>query len=146
MAADPVSLALRRHALRLTPVRQAALMVLVRSPFALSGAEIEKQLRLPFDRITLYRTLKTFEQKGLIHRVIDHSETVRYAVCTEPATVAVTADHVHFKCTACRHTYCLSQVAVPAVALPGGYRVVRGDYLVSGVCERCQPDAALNEE
>ena len=138
MPADLVSLALRRHAVRLTPVRRATLAVLLRSPFALSGAEIELQLTRGFDRITLYRTLKTFEQTGLIHRVVDHSETVRYAVCAAPATAAVTADHVHFKCTTCRHTYCLNQVAVPAVVLPGRYHVVRGDYLLSGVCERGQ--------
>ena len=133
-------LALRGHAVRPTPVRQAVLAVLAvlqSSPYALSGAEIEQRLRPASDRITLYRTLCTFEKKGLIHRVIDHSETVRYAVCPEP-TEAGASDHVHFKCTACQHIYCLGQVAVPKVVLPGQYQAVRADYLLSGVCARCQ--------
>ena len=135
--ADLLLLALRGHAVRPTPVRQAVLAVLQGSPHALSGAEIEQQLRPASDRITLYRTLCTFEKKGLIHRVIDHSETVRYAVCPEP-TEAGASDHVHFKCTACQHIYCLGQVAVPKVVLPGQYQAVRADYLLSGVCARCQ--------
>jgi Fur family transcriptional regulator, ferric uptake regulator len=139
MAVDPVVIALRQRAVRLTLVRRAVLNVLLHSPFALSGSEIEKQLPRSFDRITLYRTLCTFEQKGLVHRVIDHSETVRYAVCANPASVA-SPDHVHFKCTACQHIYCLSQVPVPAVALPGRYRTERRDYLLSGICEACQTE------
>lgn len=139
MTADSVLLALRRHAVRLTPVRRAVLSILGQSPFALSGAEIEKQLPLASDRITLYRTLRTFEEKGLIHRVIDHSEVVRYARCHDGPAASAPANHVHFKCSACQHIYCLSQVAVPAVELPAQYRVAHGDYLLSGVCERCQP-------
>ncbi len=142
MAVDLVVVALRRHAVRLTLVRRAVLEVLLHSPFALSGSEIEKQLAPAADRITLYRTLRTFEEKGLVHRVVDHSETVRYAVYARPTAVAAaspaTTDHVHFKCTACQHIYCLSQVPVPAVVLPGRYHTERRDYLLSGICERCQ--------
>jgi len=63
--ADSVLLALSRHAIRHTPVRQAVLEVLLQSSFALSGAEIEKQIPTIADRITLYRTLRTFEEKSL---------------------------------------------------------------------------------
>ncbi|OGX82411.1 hypothetical protein BEN47_18565 [Hymenobacter lapidarius] len=135
---DLVLLALRQHAVRPTRVRRAVLAVLLRSPFALSGTEIEVQLRPLSDRITLYRTLCTFEQTGLIHRVVDHADTVRYAACSNPTARAATADHVHFKCTACRHIYCLNQVPVPAVELPSPYRVERSDYLLSGICAGCQ--------
>lgn len=140
MSPDLTALTLRRHAVRLTPVRRTVLDVLASSPFALSGAELEKQLP-PTDRVTLYRTLRTFEEKGLVHRVIDHSETVRYAAtCLDEASTNP-ADHVHFKCTACQHIYCLSQVAVPAVDLPGPYQVLRRDCLLLGVCARCQAPA-----
>lgn len=47
-------------------------------------------------------------------------------------------NHVHFKCTACQHIYCLSKVPVPAVALPGPYQVVSSDYLLLGVYTQCQ--------
>ncbi len=134
-----VVLALRRYGVRPTRVREGVLEMLYQSPFALSGADIEKQLAPPADRITLYRTLRTFEEKGLIHRVIDHCEIVRYAIGASLTTPGVETDHVHFKCTTCQHIYCLSEVAVPMVTLPDQYRVVRGDHLLSGVCARCQP-------
>lgn len=140
MSPDLTALALRRHAVRPTPVRRTVLEALAQSPFALSSYELEKQLPPPTDRVTLYRTLRTFEEKGLVHRVIDHSETVRYAAtCLDEAAADGPAPaHVHFKCTACQHIYCLSQVAVPSVALPGPYQVVRSDYLLLGVCVQCQ--------
>lgn len=139
-APDPVFAALLRHSVRPTAVRRAVLDLLLQSPYALSGTEIEQRLVLNSDRITLYRTLRTFEEKGLAHRVIDPSETVRYAVCREPARAAdAPASHVHFKCLACQHTYCLSHVPVPPVAVPSHYQVLHGDYLISGICAQCRP-------
>ena len=138
MTADDVLLTLRHHAVRRTAIRQSILGALLHSPFALSRTEIEQHLA--FDRVTVYRTLRTFEEKGIVHRIIDHSETVRYAAAGVNAAVpALANDHVHFKCTACQHIYCLSQVPVPAVSLPSTYHVVRRDHLLSGICGQCQP-------
>lgn len=137
---DRVAQTLTRHALRQTPVRRAVLHILVDSPFALSGSEIELQLPPNTDRITLYRTLKSFEESGLIHRVIDSSDVIRYAFCSiECSAQAHFDNHVHFKCTACQHIYCLNQVAIPAVTLPDKFQVVSRDYLLAGVCRECQP-------
>ncbi len=131
---------LSRHSLRQTPVRKAVLQVLLDSAFALSGSEIELYLPSDTDRITLYRTLKSFEESGLIHRVIDASDVIRYASCSiECSAHAHFDNHVHFKCTACQHTYCLNQVAIPAVTLPDKFQVVSRDYLLAGVCRECQP-------
>jgi Fur family ferric uptake transcriptional regulator len=131
---DPIQLILRRYSLRYTAVRRAVLWLLQQSPSALSGGEIEKQLGHTTDRITLYRTLRTFEQNGLVHRIIDHCGTVRYAVSgLEPYPHS----HVHFKCTACSQVYCLHEVAVPVVLLPVSYQVTAVDYLISGLCDQC---------
>ena len=94
------------------------------------------------DRITLYRTLRTFEQQGVIHRVIDATDIIRYAACATGCTEHAHHDnHVHFKCTACQHTYCLNQVSIPPVVLPGRFQAERSDYLMSGVCSQCRPAA-----
>ncbi|MBC6611151.1 transcriptional repressor [Hymenobacter sp. BT507] len=131
---------LSRHGLRQTPTRLRVLQVLGASPYALSGHEIEQQLGQDTDRITLYRTLRSFEEKGLIHRVMDASDIIRYAACSIECTEEAHFDnHVHFKCTECAHIYCLNQVAIPAVTLPASFRAVSRDYLLAGVCNRCQP-------
>ena len=130
---------LARHGLRPTPVRRAVLAAITAKPYALSSADIERELGPGTDRITLYRTLKSFEQQGLLHRVPDNTDVLRYAACSvECSAVAHLDNHVHFRCTACAHTFCLNQVAVPAVALPGGYRAEQADYLLSGTCQQCQ--------
>jgi len=137
---DHLAATLTRHALRQTPMRRAVLKAMAESPFALSGHEIEEQIGADVDRITLYRTLRTFEEKGLIHRVIDKSDIVRYAACSIECSEHEHFDnHVHFKCTSCQHIYCLNQVAIPVVTLPAHFQAISRDYLLAGVCRECQP-------
>jgi Fur family transcriptional regulator, ferric uptake regulator len=137
---DRIAQTLNRHALRQTPVRRAVLRVLADSPFALSGGEIEQQLDADTDRITLYRTLKAFEESGLIHRVIDATDVIRYASCSIECSVRAHFDnHVHFKCTTCQHVYCLNQVSIPAVTLPDRFEATTSDFLLAGTCRDCQP-------
>lgn len=129
---------LARHALRATPARRLVLQALLSSGHALSSNDIE-QAAAGIDRITLYRTLRTFEQQGVVHRVIDTTDIIRYAACAVGCTEHAHHDnHVHFKCTSCQHTYCLNQVAIPPVALPDRFQIERRDYLMSGVCGQCR--------
>ncbi|SNR34307.1 MULTISPECIES: Fur family transcriptional regulator [Hymenobacter] len=137
---DRISQTLTSHELRQTPVRRAVLQVLLDSSYALSGHEIEERIGADTDRITLYRTLKTFEDSGLIHRVVDTSDIVRYASCSIECSAHEHFDnHVHFKCTNCHHIYCLNQVAIPAVTLPAKFEAKTRDYLLAGVCRECTP-------
>jgi Fur family ferric uptake transcriptional regulator len=132
---------LARHELRATPIRRQVLQVLLSRPYALSSNDIEQALgEAGIDRITLYRTLRTFEQQGVIHRVIDATDIIRYAACATGCTEHAHHDnHVHFKCTTCQHTYCLTQISIPPVVLPGRFQAERSDYLMSGVCAQCRP-------
>jgi len=135
---------LARHGLRATPIRRQVLQVLLSRSYALSSNDIEQVLGAEgIDRITLYRTLRTFEQQGVIHRVIDATDIIRYAACSTECTEHTHYDnHVHFKCTTCQHTYCLNQVAIPSVVLPSQFQAERSDYLMSGVCSQCRSMAS----
>ena len=66
---DVVTL-LKHHDLRLTQVRKEVLSVFLKKEQALSQSDIEENVG-QIDRITLYRTLRSFEDNGLIHRAID---------------------------------------------------------------------------
>lgn len=62
---------------------------------ALSLSEIEEQLHFA-DRITIYRTLKTFEEKGIIHGVQENS-TTKYILCSDDCGEDTHKDwHLHF--------------------------------------------------
>jgi len=123
--------------LRSTPNRQEILHLFLRKNYALSHGDIEKEIDNSLDRVTVYRTLKTFLDKGLIHKVLDDEGSLKYALCNEACTTAGHHhDHVHFKCTKCGQTNCLN-IEVPPIKLPKGYKASEVNLLIQGVCERC---------
>ena len=128
---------LRDFKLRATPNREEILHLFLLKNYALSHGDIEREINNSLDRVTVYRTLKTFLDKGLIHKVLDDEGSLKYALCREACKVAGHHhDHVHFKCTKCGLTSCLN-VEVPEVQLPKGYEPQEVNLLIQGVCERC---------
>jgi Fur family transcriptional regulator, ferric uptake regulator len=123
--------------LRSTPSRQEILHLFLKKEYALSHGDIEKQISNALDRVTVYRTLKTFLDKGLIHKVLDDEGSLKYALCKEACSAAEHHhNHVHFKCTRCGQTNCLN-VEIPSVKLPKGYKPEEVNLLIQGICESC---------
>jgi Fur family transcriptional regulator, ferric uptake regulator len=128
---------LKDFELRSTPSRAAILEAFLRHDYALSHGDVEKDVPASFDRVTVYRTLKTFLDKGLIHKVLDDEGGMKYALCKEACSTANHHhDHVHFKCTKCGQTNCL-QVEIPGIKLPKGYEAREVNLLIQGVCGNC---------
>lgn len=128
---------LKTFKLRSTPNRQAILHLFLKKDYALSHGDIEKEIDDNLDRVTVYRTLKTFLTKGLIHKVLDDEGSLKYALCNDHCTAAGHHhDHVHFKCTHCGQTNCLD-IEVPAIKLPRGYKASEVNLLIQGTCEHC---------
>ena len=120
-----------------TAMRLLVLEVLQQQPAALSLADVE-QLLGHADRITVHRTLKTFTDKGLVHRIEDGSGAIKFALCEPGCMPEQHQDlHVHFFCTQCRETSCLPTVAVPTIPLPGAFQVQETSLVMKGLCERC---------
>ena len=129
---------LKDHNLRSTSSRSEILRLFEKSSHALSYSDIEKEVSPSFDRVTVYRTLRTFLDKGVIHKVLDDGGALKYALCNEHCHVAEHHhDHVHFKCTICGETQCLDDVEIPSTKLPKGYRVKEMNLLIQGTCPRC---------
>src|SRR5688572_17504969 len=90
---------LKDFRLRATPSRQEILHLFLKKAYALSHGDIEKEISNALDRVTVYRTLKTFLDKGLIHKVLDDEGSLKYALCKEACrSTGHHHDHVHFKC------------------------------------------------
>jgi len=129
---------LKEYELRTTTSRSAILRLFLKNPFALSYSDIEREIATSFDRVTVYRTLKTFLDKGVIHKVLDDEGSLKYALCSEPcSTLEHHHEHVHFKCIKCGHTSCLDEVTIPPVRLPEGYSAEEVNLLIQGVCVKC---------
>ncbi len=128
---------LKLHSLRKTAVRMQVLDIFLSTREALSHNDIEEHFD-QVDRITLYRTLKTFEDKGVIHKAIDGSDKPKYALCHSGCDEHEHRDHhAHFHCDDCGKTYCLDEVEAPSVQAPGGFQVAVTYLVVTGKCETC---------
>lgn len=106
---------------------------------ALSEPDLEASLEGLCDRVTIYRNLNTYLDKGVIHRVPDNSGVMKYALCQEncKTTEVHSHDHVHFKCSICGDTRCLHEAIIPQIPLPSGYKAAETNMLIQGTCPNC---------
>lgn len=129
---------LQRSGLRVTRQRTDVLHIFDNKKVALSQADIEKSLPAHFDRITLYRILRSLEANNILHKVLDDSGTSRYALCGDNCSEKEHQhEHVHFKCTSCEKIQCLEEVEIPPVKLPQGFLFGEAKLLVEGTCKSC---------
>ena len=129
---------LRRNRLSVTEGRRRILQLFLEQPGALSHGDIEKKAGEKFDRVTVYRTLQAFVDKGLIHTIPTSDNSIRYALCKENCSAGHHHDHhIHFQCSECGNTYCLDDVVTPDIKLPRGYHAKQVEVVVQGVCRKC---------
>ncbi|GAA4343319.1 Fur family transcriptional regulator [Flaviaesturariibacter amylovorans] len=128
---------LRRKNLSVTDSRKKILSIFLSHPDALAHGDIEKKAGEKFDRVTVYRTLQTFEEKGILHSIPTADNSVLYALCKDCGDGHHHDDHVHFICSQCQKTYCLDDVVSPQIGLPDGYRAETVQVLINGVCKHC---------
>jgi Fur family ferric uptake transcriptional regulator len=126
----------KRH-IKPTAMRDLVLKVLTDQKSAISLSELENKFEKA-DRITLFRTLKTFEANKLIHSIDDGSGSVKYALCLDSCMCNAEDLHVHFKCNKCKETYCLNDVPVPGITLPAGFQLESINMVVKGICSNCK--------
>lgn len=130
---------LRTSKLSVTDTRVKILELFINSNGALEHNSFEKLAGQTFDRVTVYRTLQTFLDKGIIHSIPTTDTAVRYALCKSDCSEHDHHDHhIHFKCEECGNTICLDDTDVPDIHLPKGYAVHNIDVVVSGVCKQCK--------
>jgi len=130
---------LRSSELSLTAGRKTILEIFLSCPNALAHQDIETICKDKYDRVTIYRTLQTFLEKGIIHTIPSSDNITRYALCNDDCIESGHHhdNHVHFTCDTCGKTICLDQTEVPSVHLPRGFRAHQINMIVSGVCKSC---------
>ncbi len=130
---------LKQNRLSVTVSRQKILNFFLSSDGALSHADIEKNIGESFDRVTVYRTLQSFVEKGIVHLIPTTDNSIKYALCkSDCAPGHHHDDHVHFICGECEKTICLDDVNIPVVKLPMGFTPTRSEMVVTGICGECK--------
>jgi Fur family ferric uptake transcriptional regulator len=104
---------------------------------ALKHSDIEKKLE-HLDRVTIYRSLQTFTEKGVIHSIPGSDGAAKYALCHGHCSEGHHHDnHVHFNCRECGITQCLDDLSVPFVKMPRGFLSDRIEMVITGYCNKC---------
>jgi Fur family ferric uptake transcriptional regulator len=130
---------LKKNELSVTEGRKQILSLFIESEGALAHADIERKTDAAFDRVTVYRTLQTFVEKGIIHQIPTTDNSIMYALCRQDCAGGHHHDnHVHFVCNICNKTICLDDVTVPEVKLPKGFKPTQAAMVVSGLCAECR--------
>ena len=120
-----------------TAMRELVLDALLEQKVAVSLSDLEKKFDKA-DKVTLYRTLKTFEENKLIHSIDDGTGAVKYALCKETCQCHPEELHVHFYCLKCQHTFCLTDIPIPSINLPVNFSIENVNMVVKGVCSNCK--------
>lgn len=133
---------LRRKNLSITDSRKKILSLFLQNADALAHGDIEKKAGEKFDRVTVYRTLQAFVEKGIIHTIPTADNTILYALCKDCTEGHHHDDHVHFICTNCHATICLDDVVSPQIDLPEGYQAESVQVLIQGRCKSCEAETS----
>ncbi len=126
---------LRDYNLRSTGCRKLILSELIESQTALAESEMKASFPDLFDRVTFYRTLKTLEDAGAIHKIVLHDNTNKYALsrhlCQQQDV------HSHFHCSKCDEVFCLQNKIQINIELPEGFVRPSVSMVVEGLCATC---------
>jgi len=102
---------------------------------ALSLSEVENHFENA-DRTTIYRTLKTFEEKGIVHSIQENT-TTKYKLCHDGCNENTHKDrHLHFYCKICEQTTCKEEISFPET-LNTNFRIDEIRLFAKGICEHC---------
>ena len=127
---------LKKRNLKVTELRMALLEIISSLGKAISYQEIQNSL-INFDRITLYRTLNTFIERGILHKIILEDHQSFYALCSiECSTEGHQNQHVHFQCNQCKEVSCLETKEPIQLAISNHF-VDDIEITASGLCQEC---------
>lgn len=108
---------------------------------ALSLSELENYFEKA-DRTTIYRTLKTFEEKGIVHSIQENT-TTKYKLCDDGCNENTHQDwHLHFYCKICKQTTCKKDISFPE-NMKTSLRIDEIRFFAKGICENCLEEESL---
>ena len=127
---------LKTRNLRATELRVALLEIISNLGRAVSHQEIQNSL-IKFDRITLYRTLNTFIERGILHKIILEDNKNFYALCNLECTIDKHQhQHIHFQCNQCKEVSCLESKEPIELGI-SNHLVDEIEITASGICQDC---------
>lgn len=133
--------ALEQSGIKPTPNRMLVLEQFFLHERNLTLSELEKIL-FPSDRSSIYRTLQTFEQNGLVHStIIGNNKGAHYALCYgECNDQKHFDDHAHFECEICGEVTC-SDLFLTNLKVKDNHnmpKINKIELKITGICPKCK--------
>lgn len=127
------------HGFRATAIRLALLEIIGAARGVMTASEILEELRQQrkVDKVTVYRILEEFSQRGIIRKLSIGGRACYYELACEhhPA-------HPHFQCQSCGEVQCLEPMSLeriwPQLKGPLGNLAEEIDIRVQGICHKCR--------
>ena len=137
---DDLALMLERAGIEATPLRLGVADILAREGSALAAADILEELRRGHkaNKVTVYRILDLFVDKGLAMRHSAGDRTLRYCLGPRLAGRA----HCHAYCVRCGRMECLPMarglVDIAALGPQLAMDVLGVEVRIDGICAACR--------
>ena len=130
---------LSRNGLSKTTFRKTLIKLFYQSKSSLSIDEIINNISYKVDKVSVYRALNAFEENGLIHKVPDKDNLMRYALCqSECSSTKHSHNHAHLLCNKCNTTYCLNDFKIPLETKYKDFIISHAKIILEGSCIDCQ--------
>jgi Fur family transcriptional regulator, ferric uptake regulator len=128
---------LQQAQMRITKPRLAIIAALEKSPSPVTIERIYQEIgEANCDLVTVYRTLTTFEEIGLVRRSYLHAGTCLYELTVNRPR------HYHIVCKACNQTERVDYLSIEGmeqVLAERGYTQLSHVIEFFGLCPACQP-------
>jgi Fur family transcriptional regulator, ferric uptake regulator len=139
-AAHDLTRLIRDAGLRVTPIRLEVLTVLIHAGRPLSVAQMIPLLPAYAGTVTVYRTLHSFLEKGVVHKVRGDDREWNYAFGAK--TDLSKHQHPHFVCDDCGMVECLSDAQLPdsfvaKLKQNARFEIGHVELFLHGKCQPC---------
>ena len=131
---------LREHHVHLTQNRITVFKLLTESKTALSVTVIMKQSEMLLDRISVYRALRYFLQKGIVEVVPNNKGNARYILASPNKAVVKNRDTkcAYFVCSCCQHTELILEPLNIKLDSLTKHLVNKYSVILEGLCSNCK--------
>lgn len=127
---------LRSRNLKATSARISLLHEMDKFKNAMPYSAIQEALH-DMDRVTLYRTIESLKEKGVIHKAFQENNDSYYALCGSSCkSHQHNHNHIHFKCIKCETVTCETPKNELSVELPG-VDLHHLNIHAEGICSDC---------
>ncbi len=128
---------LHERALKATNSRLNLLTTMLAYKSAMPYSAIQESMK-SVDRVTLYRTLESLKQSGIIHKAYQENNETYYAICGKKCGHQQHShDHIHFKCLKCELVTCEQTTTDIKISIPEFVINTTSIYL-EGICKLCK--------